>query len=107
MEEAALTGKEEEARIAALREEEKQSENIKNIEELKREPGLSSPSDRIKAIEEELKAENISFLQNLLYVPDPKLDQGALLDVAKHLGNLPFRVWKKMRRVIQYRLNMM
>ena len=54
---------EEEARIAALKEEEKQkSQKMKEkIEQMNRE--ISSLSDTIRAIEGELKDEDISFLQ--------------------------------------------
>ncbi|XP_070976004.1 E3 ubiquitin-protein ligase TRIM35-like [Oncorhynchus clarkii lewisi] len=101
---------EEEARIAALKEEEKQkSQKMKEkIEQMNRE--ISSLSDTIRAIEGELKDEDISFLQNFkttkeraqCTMPDPQLLSGGLIDVAKHLGNLKFRVWEKMKEIIKH-----
>ncbi|XP_036395251.1 tripartite motif-containing protein 35-like [Megalops cyprinoides] len=101
---------EEEARIAVLREEEEQkSEMMKEkIEKMKRE--ISSLSDMIRAIEEELGAEDITLLDNyrdtmkrISSTPqEPKLTEGALIDVAKHLGNLKYRVWEKMLGTVQY-----
>ncbi|XP_041714138.2 E3 ubiquitin-protein ligase TRIM35-like [Coregonus clupeaformis] len=101
---------EEEARIAALKEEEKQkSQKMKEkIEQMNRE--ISSLSDTIRAIEGELKDEDISFLQNFktmkeraqCTMPDPQLESGALIDVAKHLGNLKFRVWEKMQGIVKH-----
>uniref|UniRef100_A0A8C7UFF6 Zinc-binding protein A33-like n=1 Tax=Oncorhynchus mykiss TaxID=8022 RepID=A0A8C7UFF6_ONCMY len=94
---------EEEARIAALKEEEKQkSQKMKEkIEQIYRE--ISSLSDTIRAIEEELKDEDISFLQvRTCTMPDPQLVSGGLIDVAKHLGNLKFRVWEKMKEIIKH-----
>ncbi|KAL0969401.1 hypothetical protein UPYG_G00226970 [Umbra pygmaea] len=101
---------EEEARIAALKEEEEQKSQMmkKKIEEMNRE--ISSLSDTIRALEEELRAEDVSFLQNYsitvkraqCILPDPKTVSGALIDVSKHLGNLKFRVWEKMQGTVQY-----
>ncbi|XP_062390826.1 zinc-binding protein A33-like isoform X1 [Sardina pilchardus] len=101
---------EEAARIAALREEEKQKsktmkEKIENINRV-----ISSLSDTIRAIEEEMGADDITFLQNYKStveraqcpLQDPERVSGALIDVAKHLGNLKVRVWEKMQDTIQY-----
>ncbi|CAB1336044.1 unnamed protein product, partial [Coregonus sp. 'balchen'] len=100
---------EERARIDALKEEEEQKSQMmkKKIEELSRE--ISSLPDTISTIEEELGAEDISFLQNYKdtvkrtqwTLPDPERVSGALIDVAKHLGNLQFRVWEKMQEIAQ------
>ncbi|XP_040897880.1 nuclear factor 7, ovary-like [Toxotes jaculatrix] len=103
---------EEESRLAALREEEEQkgksiSREMKMIEEQ-----ISSLSDSISAVEEELKKDNVSFLSS--YKPtqtraraqsslsDPQLVSGGLIDVAKHLGNLSFRVWEKMKEKVHF-----
>ncbi|XP_067108125.1 E3 ubiquitin-protein ligase TRIM35-like [Osmerus mordax] len=101
---------EEEAKIAAVRKEEKQKSQMmkEKIEELSRE--ISTLSHTIRAIEEELRAEDFSFLQNYKdtvnraqsTLPDPQLVSGTLIDVAKHLGNLTFRVWDKMQDIVTY-----
>ncbi|KAM4746606.1 nuclear factor 7, brain-like [Anableps anableps] len=103
---------EEESRLAALREEEEQkgktiSREMKRIEEQ-----ISSLSDSICAVEEELQKDNVSFLSSYeatqsraraqSSLPDPQLVSGALVDVAKHLGNLSFRVWEKMKDKVRF-----
>ncbi|XP_060731901.1 E3 ubiquitin-protein ligase TRIM39-like [Tachysurus vachellii] len=101
---------EEAVRIATLREEDEQkSQRMKEkIEKLSRD--ISSLSDTIRAIEEEMRAEDILLLQNYkatvkraqCTLQHPEELSGALIHVAKHLANLRFRVWKKMQDTVQY-----
>ncbi|XP_064176422.1 E3 ubiquitin-protein ligase TRIM35-like [Anguilla rostrata] len=103
---------EEAARITALREEEMQKSQMmkKKIEKMTEE--ISSLSEQIRAIEQELGAEDVSFLQRCREVEkraqctlaDPEKVSGALIDVAKHLDNLKYRVWEKMLGSVQYML---
>ncbi|KAJ8344011.1 hypothetical protein SKAU_G00313400 [Synaphobranchus kaupii] len=101
---------EEAARITALREEEQQKSQMmkEKIEKMTEE--ISSLSEQIRAIEQELGAEDVSFLQTYTdtlnraqcTLADPEKVSGALIDVAKHLGNLKYRVWEKMLGTVQY-----
>ncbi|XP_072552422.1 E3 ubiquitin-protein ligase TRIM35-like [Salminus brasiliensis] len=101
---------EEAARIAALKEEEEQKSQMmrRKIDEMNGE--ISSLSDTIRNIEKEMEAEDVQFLQNFKSTEkqvqrSPKLPEktsGALINVAKHLSNLKFRVWEKMQEIVQY-----
>ncbi|KAG7492537.1 hypothetical protein MATL_G00015660 [Megalops atlanticus] len=101
---------EEEARLASLREEEEQKSQMmkEKIEHITRH--ISILSYKITAIEKSMDTEDISFLKTYrnakeraqCTLQDPELLSGALIDVAKHLGNLKFRVWEKMQGMVQY-----
>ncbi|MBN3299596.1 TRI35 protein, partial [Amia calva] len=101
---------EEVARIAALREEEEQKSRLmkEKIENIIRK--ISSLSNTIRALELDMCAEDISFLQNhketksraQCPLQDPEGVSGVLIDVAKHLGSLKYRVWEKMLGIVQY-----
>ncbi|XP_030260388.1 tripartite motif-containing protein 35-like isoform X2 [Sparus aurata] len=71
---------------------------------------ISSLTNSIETIEKEMRAEDISFMLNAkstmersqCNLPEPETPSGALIDEAKHLGNLLFTVWIKMKNIIQY-----
>ncbi|XP_035255980.1 zinc-binding protein A33-like [Anguilla anguilla] len=101
---------EEEARLAALREEEEQKSRIMK-EKIENITGhISTLTDKITAIEKAMDTEDTFFLQSYKNIKeraqctlqDQELLSGALIDVAKHLGNLKFRVWEKMLEMVQY-----
>uniref|UniRef100_A0A672KJW6 Nuclear factor 7, brain-like n=1 Tax=Sinocyclocheilus grahami TaxID=75366 RepID=A0A672KJW6_SINGR len=101
---------EEEATITALREEEEQKKQMmkEKLEKINRH--ISALSHSIKDSEEMMKDSDICFLKKfpvsmervqISSQPDPQMSSGALIDVPRYLGNLPFRVWKKMQDIVQ------
>ncbi|XP_018524868.1 nuclear factor 7, brain [Lates calcarifer] len=103
---------EEESRLAALREEEEQKGKTMSREMKMIQEQISSLSDSICAVEEELQKHKVAFLSSYKAtqtraraqssLSDPQLVSGALIDVAKHLGNLSFRVWEKMKDKVHF-----
>ncbi|XP_073702364.1 zinc-binding protein A33-like [Garra rufa] len=100
---------EEEATITALRNEEEQKKQMmkEKLEEMNRH--ISALSHTIKDTEEMMKANDVCFLKEFpvtmervqISQPDPQTPSGALIHVPRYLGNLPFRVWKKMQDIVQ------
>ncbi|CAM4323714.1 unnamed protein product [Leuciscus chuanchicus] len=100
---------EEEATITALREEEEQKKQImkEKLEEMDRH--ISDLSHTIKDMEDMMRASDVCFLKKFsvsmkrvqISQPDPQMASGALIHVPRYLGNLPFRVWKKMQDIVQ------
>ncbi|XP_061112334.1 zinc-binding protein A33-like [Conger conger] len=101
---------EEEARLAVLKEEREVKSRVmeKKLADITRR--ISTLTDKITAIEKAMDTEDASFLKSYKNIndraqctlQDPELLSGALIDVAKHLGNLTFRVWEKMLGMVQY-----
>ncbi|XP_049445138.1 zinc-binding protein A33-like isoform X4 [Epinephelus fuscoguttatus] len=101
---------EEAARIDAVRKEATLKNEAVNIRIINLTAEISSLEDRIRTTKREMMAEDISFMLNVrstmkrsqCNLPDPETPSGALIDEAKHLGNLLFTVWRKMKDIIQY-----
>lgn len=101
---------EEEARMEALKMEEEQKSRTmrQRIEEMTN--SITSLSETIRALEEELASEDISVLHKCkklmarakFPVEDPVMAPGALIDVAKHLGSLKYTVWERMQKIVKY-----
>ncbi|XP_052407135.1 nuclear factor 7, brain-like [Carassius gibelio] len=103
---------EEDATITALREEEEQKKQMmkEKLEEINRH--ISALSQTVKDMEEMMKDNDVCFLKEfpvsmervqISSEPDPQTPSGALIHVPRYLGNLSFRVWKKMQDIVQYR----
>uniref|UniRef100_A0A8C2CPC6 Uncharacterized protein n=1 Tax=Cyprinus carpio TaxID=7962 RepID=A0A8C2CPC6_CYPCA len=99
---------EEEATITALREEEEQKKKMmeEKLEEIN--THIPALSHTIRDMEEMMRASDVCFLKpecssrvQIASQPDPQTPSGALIHVPRYLGNLPFRVWKKMQDIVQ------
>ncbi|XP_066516603.1 E3 ubiquitin-protein ligase TRIM35-like [Hoplias malabaricus] len=98
---------EEEEKISALREEEERKTEY--VEESVKHQ-LESLLGKVRYVEDQLENDDITFMQNYAQLlqraqynaPDPQLDSGTLIDVAKHLGNLRYEVWEKMKSTCSF-----
>ncbi|XP_076127623.1 E3 ubiquitin-protein ligase TRIM35-like [Alosa pseudoharengus] len=101
---------EEEARLTALREEEEQKGKMIGREIKTLQEQIETLKDSIQHMENDLKQDSVPFLKGYqstksraqCTLQDPPLLSGALIDVAKHLGNLQYRVCKKMVETVEY-----
>ncbi|XP_057705184.1 E3 ubiquitin-protein ligase TRIM35-like [Corythoichthys intestinalis] len=99
---------EEEARLAAVREEEQKKSEIMKEKIVFLGKQMAALSDVIRSTEEQLASGNVSFMKNFKTVmsriqelPEkPQLLRGGLLDQAKHVGNLKFKVWERMKETL-------
>ncbi|KAK2910879.1 hypothetical protein Q8A67_003012 [Cirrhinus molitorella] len=92
-----------------MREEEEQKKQMmkEKLDEINRH--ITALSNIIKDMEEMMKANDVCFLKKFpvsmervqISQPDPQTPSGALIHVPRYLGNLPFRVWKKMQDIVQ------
>ncbi|XP_076000411.1 zinc-binding protein A33 [Genypterus blacodes] len=98
------------ARLSALKAEEDQKNEMisQRLEEMNVE--MASLCNTIRVVEQELQSADIPFLKNYKETIkrtwrnslNPQMISGALIDVAKHLGCLKYKVWEKMKHVIKY-----
>ncbi|CDQ75486.1 tripartite motif-containing protein 35 [Oncorhynchus mykiss] len=102
---------EEAARLAALKEEEESKSEMLRQSMREMDRTLASLSDTIRAMEEEMALEDTFFLQKCKQtvrsaqsstLQDPVMVPGALIDVAKYLGSLQYKVWEKMQGIVKY-----
>ncbi|KAG9262811.1 nuclear factor 7, brain-like [Astyanax mexicanus] len=98
---------EEEARISALKKE--VDRKRKKVQE-KIEREIQSLSERVKEVEDEIKNDGASFLQNFDHIlqraeytePDSQFGSENLINMPEHVGNLGYRVWEKMTDIFHY-----
>nr|XP_061794068.1 E3 ubiquitin-protein ligase TRIM35-like [Nerophis lumbriciformis] len=101
---------EEEARLAAVREEEKKKTHTMKEKMAALDRQMAALSNLIRSTEEQLASGNVSFMKKfktamsrIQELPEkPQLLPGGLLDEAKHVGNLKFKVWERMKETLAY-----
>ncbi|XP_057705186.1 E3 ubiquitin-protein ligase TRIM35-like isoform X1 [Corythoichthys intestinalis] len=101
---------EEEARLAAVREEEKMKSHTTTEKIAALDRQMAALSNLIRSTEEQLASGNVSFMKKfktamsrIQELPEkPQLLPGGLLDEAKHVGNLKFKVWERMKETLAY-----
>ncbi|XP_057703570.1 E3 ubiquitin-protein ligase TRIM35-like [Corythoichthys intestinalis] len=101
---------EEEARLAAVREEKKKKSQTMKEKMVALDRQMVALSNLIRSTEKQLASGHVSFMKKLKTamsriqeLPEkPQLLPGGLLDEAKHVGNLKFKVWERMKETLAY-----
>nr|XP_021328368.1 nuclear factor 7, ovary-like [Danio rerio] len=101
---------EEKATITALRKEEEQKKQMMKVKLEEINTHISALSHTIRDTEEMLKAKDVCFLKEFpgsmkrvqISQPNLQMPSGALIHVSQFLGNLQYKVWRKMQDIIQY-----
>ncbi|KAJ8391031.1 hypothetical protein AAFF_G00096520 [Aldrovandia affinis] len=103
---------EEAVRVTALKDEEEEKSQVMKakIEVIGR--NMASLSGTIRVIEEKMRVEDISLLhkcrttmrssQPTMQDPEMGVVSGVMINVASHVGSLGFRVWEKMKDMVEY-----
>ncbi|XP_052000252.1 zinc-binding protein A33-like [Xyrauchen texanus] len=100
---------EEKSRVTALKKEETEKKMIleEKIESITRD--ILALAELIQSVKREMGAEDLIFLQNFQKLKrrtqwtgeDPPKVQGALINMASHVGALGYKVWEKMQFHVQ------
>uniref|UniRef100_A0A3B4YYX3 E3 ubiquitin-protein ligase TRIM39-like n=1 Tax=Stegastes partitus TaxID=144197 RepID=A0A3B4YYX3_9TELE len=98
--------KEEAARLAVLQKEDEERKDLVKRKSDSITRDILTFSHAVIAIENEIASSDALFLQNTkkAQIPqkDPEKVSGALINVAKHVSSLKYRVWEKMMELVQY-----
>ncbi|XP_063053891.1 nuclear factor 7, ovary-like [Engraulis encrasicolus] len=101
---------EEKRRVLALRAEEDKKKKVIDRELAIIQGQMLALENAIQQVQNDLEQEDLAFLKDYkrttsraqCTLQDPQVISGAMIDVAKHLGNLRFKVCMKLQDTVQY-----